>query len=110
MENRDWICEDVLSGKVKVQIIWKDDLALAFHHPNPRFKVHAMVVPKKHVSSLLDAAALDGTLLKSMVLAVQHAAAATGVDKTGFYFRCNAAFPEVTPHMHWHVIGVEPKE
>ena len=110
MASRDWFCEDVLSGKMKVQVIWEDDLVLAFHHPYPRFKAHAVVIPKKHISSILDKEALDGTLLKSMVLAVQKTAGAIRVDKTGFYLRCNAAFSEVTSHMHWHVIGVEPKE
>ena len=109
MANRDWICDDVLSGKTKVEVIWEDDYALVFHHPNPKFKVHVMVVPKKHVTSLMDKEALDGRLLASMVKGVQQAASLTGVDKTGFYFRGNAGFPEVTPHMHWHVIGVEPQ-
>ncbi len=109
MASRDWYCEEVLSGKQKVQIIWEDDRVLAFHHPYPRFKVHAAIIPKQHVSSILDTKALDSQLLTSMVLAVQKVTHLLGLDKTGFYVRFNAGKPDVTPHMHWHIIPLEPK-
>ncbi|OGO00483.1 MAG: hypothetical protein A2Y58_00215 [Chloroflexi bacterium RBG_13_51_52] len=109
MASRDWFCEDVLSGKMNVQVIWEDELVIAFHHPYPRSKTHAVIIPKRHVSSVLDPEAVDGLLLESMVLAVQKAAGILGVDRTGFYVRFNAAAPEVTPHMHWHIMAFEPK-
>jgi diadenosine tetraphosphate (Ap4A) HIT family hydrolase len=64
-----------------------------------------VVIPKAHVGSLLAAEALDGELLVSMVHAVQHAAREVGLDGgRGFYIRANTAAPEVTPHMHWHLL------
>jgi diadenosine tetraphosphate (Ap4A) HIT family hydrolase len=44
-------------------------------------------------------------LLSSMVRAIQEVARQLGLDHTGFYVRCNAAAPGVTPHMHWHIMG-----
>lgn len=105
MAYRDWYCEDVLSGKIEVVKVWEDERVLAFHHPRPKAEVHVVVIPKSHVPSLLDAAALDGALLSSMLLAIQHVARQLGLDKTGFYVRANAAAPGVTPHMHWHIMG-----
>jgi diadenosine tetraphosphate (Ap4A) HIT family hydrolase len=64
-----------------------------------------VVIPKRHVPSILDSMALDGELLSSMVRAVQETARQLGLDKTGFYVRTNAAAPGVTPHMHWHIKG-----
>ena len=106
MARRDWYCEDVLSGKLDVQRVYEDDRVLAFHHPTPASEIHVVVVPKSHVPSLLDAAALDGDLLSSMVRAIQATATSLGLlDGEGFYVRANAAAPGVTPHMHWHVLG-----
>jgi histidine triad (HIT) family protein len=105
MAHRDWYCEDVLSGKLEIKKVWEDERVLAFHHPQPQAEIHVLVIPKKHVTSLLDPLALDGALLSSMVLAVQEVARELGLDKTGFYVRANAAAPGVTPHMHWHIIG-----
>ncbi len=106
MARDDWYCDEVLSGKLEVERVYEDDLVLAFHHPRPVADVHVVVVPKTHVPSLLDASALDGQLLSSMIGAIQETASALGlVDGDGFYVRANAASPGVTPHMHWHVLG-----
>lgn len=105
MAFRDWYCEDVLSGKVEVRRVWEDDRVLAFHHPQPQAEIHVVVIPKSHVPSILDPAALDGALLSSMVQAVQATARELGLDRSGFFVRANAAAPGVTPHMHWHVKG-----
>lgn len=105
MAFRDWYCEDVLSGKIVVDKVWEDERVLAFHHPQPQAKIHVVVIPKTHVSSILDPAALDGALLVSMLQAVQVTARKLGLDKDGFYVRTNAAAPGVTPHMHWHIFG-----
>ena len=99
MAYRDWYCEDVLSGKLKVSKVWEDERALAFHHPKPKADIHVVVIPKDHVPSILDSAAVDGALLSSMVLAVQETAKALGLDQAGFYVRTNAAAPGVTPHI-----------
>ena len=113
MPRRDWYCEDVLSGKMKVEVIWEDELALVFQHPfpDPKAKQHAVVVPKKHVKSALSPEAANAKLLKSMMLAVQNTATALGMEKTGdgFYVTFNAESPGVTPHMHWHIRAPIPK-
>jgi histidine triad (HIT) family protein len=105
MAKRDWYCEDVLSGKIQIQPVWQDGHVLAFHHPSPRAETHVVIIPKSHVSSLLDPRAVDGTVLCSMVQAVQHSARAAGLSSKGFYVRINAGAPGVTPHMHWHILG-----
>jgi histidine triad (HIT) family protein len=105
MAHRDWYCEDILSGRVEVRVVWEDALVLAFHHPRPSSEIHVVVIPKDHVPSLLDPLAADGALLTSMILAIQQVAGYLGLDETGFYVRANAAAPGVTPHMHWHIKG-----
>lgn len=47
----------------------------------------------------------DGALLSSMIRGIQETAQRLGLDQQGFYVRANAAAPDVTPHMHWHVRG-----
>ena len=105
MARRDWYCEDVLSGKLKVDRLWEDERVLAFHHPRPKAPIHVVVIPKQHIQSILDPKALDGALLLSMVQAVQEVARKLGLDRGGFFVRTNAAAPGVTPHMHWHIMG-----
>ncbi len=108
MERRDWYCEDVLSGKINIKKIWEDDRVLVFYHPTPSTKCHAVVIPKKHIRSIMDPMAINGELLTSTFAGVQKAALALNLDQKGFYVRTNAVAPGVTPHMHWHVHEFEP--
>lgn len=105
MARRDWYCEDVLSGNLAVDVVWEDNRVLAFHHPQPTAEIHIVVIPKEHITSLLDPGARDGELLSSMVKAIQDSARVLGLDKGGFYVRSNVAGEGVTPHMHWHICG-----
>lgn len=105
MARRDWYCEDVLSGKIEITKVWENKQVLAFHHPRPQSEIHVVVIPKKHISSILDPQAADGILLSSMVVAIQEVARNLALDKNGFYVRVNAASEGVTPHMHWHIHG-----
>ena len=105
MARRDWYCEDVLSGKIEITKVWEDDQVLAFHHPTPKSEIHVVVIPKNHISSILDPQATDGSLLSSIVIAIQEVARILALDKVGFYVRTNAASEGVTPHMHWHIHG-----
>ena len=105
MPRPDWYCDDVLSGKLEVDKIWENDHVLAFHHPKPTAGIYVVVIPKKHIKSILEPEALNGDLLSSMVLAIQTTASKLELDRNGFYVRTNAATDGVTPHMHWHIYG-----
>ncbi|HET8569552.1 MAG TPA: Clp protease N-terminal domain-containing protein [Candidatus Limnocylindria bacterium] len=102
---RDWYCEDLLTGRVKAEVLWEDERAIAYRHPFPQSALHALVIPKKHVGSLLAPEAADPALLASMQRGAQSAATALGLDREGFQVVANVAGPDVTPHMHWHVKG-----
>lgn len=102
---RDWFCEDVLSGKRQVKVLYDDERVLGFEHPYPMYQIHGVVIPRAHVASLLAPEAVHGDLLMSMLKGVQAVARALGLEDKGFQLQANAAAPGVTPHMHWHVVG-----
>ena len=100
---RDWFCEDVLTGRATIERVFEDDLVLAFHHPRPIAPKHVVIIPKRHISSLLGPEALDPVLLVAMIRAVQEVAARLNVGTEGVKLTANAGAAGVTPHMHWHV-------
>lgn len=102
---RDWYCEDVLSGRLRVQVIYEAERVLGIRHPDPDAELHAVIVPKSHIESLMAAEFRDPALLISMLTAVQIIARELGLDRSGFRLEANALAPGVTPHVHWHVMG-----
>ena len=75
----------MLSGNIDIEKVWEDDQVLAFHHPVPQSEIHVVVIPKRHITSILDEEAADGVLLTSLILAIQNAARALALDTNGFY-------------------------
>jgi histidine triad (HIT) family protein len=92
----------IAAGTKKAQVIYETDAVLAFRKKRPRYTVHVKVIPKRHITSLLDVTAGDAPLLAEMVAAVQAVAARLNLD--GFRVEMNAGCYQRTQHLHWHVI------
>lgn len=92
----------IADGTKKAQVIYETDAVLAFHKKRPHYRVHVKVIPKRHITSLLDVTAGDAPLLAEMVAAVQAVAAQLDLD--GFRVEMNAGSYQGTQHLHWHVI------
>ncbi len=48
----DFYCDQVLSGRVSVERIAETGNVLAFHHTQPYWPVHIVIIPKRHIDSL----------------------------------------------------------
>ena len=69
----DFYCAQVLNGGRRVYIVHEDDVVVAYHHTRPFFTAaDIVVVPKQHVSSLLDPAA--DALLPALLAVVRSVA------------------------------------
>ncbi|WP_207640775.1 HIT domain-containing protein [Clostridium hydrogeniformans] len=49
----DFYCEEVLSGNTKVIKVLETENILAYYHTKPAYEEHIVVIPKKHISSLI---------------------------------------------------------
>ena len=52
--SEDFYCDEALSGRTPVEVVVETDDVLAFRHTRPFWPVHIVVVPKRHVPSLVD--------------------------------------------------------
>jgi len=100
----DFYCEEVLSGRTKVQIVMETDNVLAFYHTKPSYQSHIVVIPKKHILSLVSIEREDDSLLLAMLDMVKTVAGQT-VEKYG---ACrvitNLGEYQDSKHLHWHVV------
>jgi histidine triad (HIT) family protein len=69
----DFYFDEALSGRTPVRVVSETASVLAFHHTRPFWPVHIVVVPKRHVPSLVDLGGSDERVLHE-VLAVRVAA------------------------------------
>jgi histidine triad (HIT) family protein len=97
----DFYCDEVLSGRTPVRKVAETDTVLAYHHTRPFWPVHIVVIPKRHVASLL--AIDDELLLLELLLVVRRIA----VDVVAEYGACrvltNLGDYQESKHLHFHV-------
>ncbi len=46
-------CDEVLSGRTPLELLAESQRALAFRHTRPAYPVHVVVIPRRHLPSLL---------------------------------------------------------
>ncbi|HKE60182.1 MAG TPA: HIT domain-containing protein [Pyrinomonadaceae bacterium] len=105
----DFYCEEVLSGKTKVSIVRETDNVLAYHHTRPFWPTHIVVIPKRHISSLLTLTDEDGPLLLELIAVVREVAAEVIARHGACRVLTNLGSYQDSKHLHWHVNSGEPR-
>lgn len=96
----------IVAGEIPAIKIYEDDDVIAFNDIRPLAPVHFMIVPKKHVESLLVAEPVDQALLGKILLLAPKLARENGLD-AGFKTAINTgkAGGQEVFHLHVHVYG-----
>ena len=95
----------IAAGEIPCFKIYEDADFLAYLDINPFSEGHALVIPKTHVTGLLDA---SDDLLAALVACVKKVAAhlKTALPCDGFNILQNngAAAGQTVPHLHFHIV------
>lgn len=96
----------IVRGEIPCERVYEDDELLAFLDIQPVAPVHVLIVPKRHIATLYDAAVDDAPVLGKMLAVAPELARKQGA-RDGFRTIINTgrvAHQEVQ-HLHIHVIG-----
>jgi len=94
----------IIARQSPADITYEDDAVLAFKDIYPKAPVHHLIVPKRHIASLLEATEDDAAVLGRCLLVARQLAEATGYGGKGFRLGVNTG-PEggqVVYHVHVH--------
>jgi histidine triad (HIT) family protein len=99
-------CE-IVAGRIPSRVAYQDDTVLAFHDIKPEAPVHVLLVPKKHLASLLDLEPEDDALVGSLVRRARDLAKELGLGERGFrlVFNAGADAGYSVFHIHLHLLG-----
>ncbi len=93
--------------EVPSSIIYEDDVALAFEDAAPQAPVHTLVIPKRHISTVLDLKEEDDGLIGHLFRVAADVARDKAVDGPGFrvVMNTNRDAGQTVFHMHLHLLG-----
>ncbi len=97
----------ILEGEIPAELIYESDTAVAFRDINPQAPIHALVIPRKHISTINDIDVDDEAIIGSLYSAARHIAAAEGIADEGYraVMNCNEGAGQSVFHIHLHVLG-----
>ena len=96
----------IAAGEIPSKKLHEDDEFIAFHDIRPAAEVHFLVVPKRHVPSLLEVQASDEPMLGRLMTLVPRLAREQGLGG-GFKTAINTGADggQEVDHLHIHVLG-----
>ncbi|UOF90515.1 histidine triad nucleotide-binding protein [Fodinisporobacter ferrooxydans] len=103
----DCIFCKIIANEIPSKKVYEDDLVVAFHDIQPVAPVHVLVIPKKHIPSVLDLREEDTPYLAAIHSAIQTIANQLGLSEEGFRVITNTGKhgQQTVFHLHYHVIG-----
>ena len=99
-------CE-IVAGRVPARMAYKDDDVVAFHDINPQGPTHVLVIPRRHITSLLDLTPQEDALVGGLVRRARDLAVENELDGRGFrlVFNCGDDAGYSVYHIHLHLVG-----
>ena len=97
----------IAAGEIPSNKVYEDEYVYAFRDINPQAPVHILVIPKAHVASVLECAALPEGMCDRLMKVCGDIARAEGLDKTGFRIvsNCGKNGAQSVGHLHIHLMG-----
>ncbi|ABB57420.1 histidine triad nucleotide-binding protein [Synechococcus elongatus] len=104
--SEDTIFGKIIRREIPADIVYEDDLCLAFRDVAPQAPVHILVIPKQPIANLLEATAEHQALLGHLLLTVKAIAAQEGLTE-GYRTVINTgpAGGQTVYHLHIHLLG-----
>ncbi len=103
----DCIFCKIIKKEIPANIVYEDEEILAFRDINPVAPVHILVIPKKHIESILELKKEDEVLVGKIYTVINKIAEQEKIDKNGFRIivNCGEDGGQEVKHLHFHLIG-----
>jgi len=100
---------DIVSGKTSAYIVLEDEPSLAFLDNRPLFPGHCLLIPRKHIPTLVE---LDSTLIEKLFLNVKRLTQAVelAMQAEGTFVALNNKVSQSVPHLHIHIVPRRKKD
>jgi histidine triad (HIT) family protein len=96
----------IAQKEIPAAAVFEDDEIFCFNDISPQAPVHVLIIPKKHLDSLNDAAEEDIQMLGRILFKVKDLAVTLGLEN-GYRLvnNCGVDGMQSVQHLHFHLLG-----
>ncbi len=104
----DCIFCKIVKGEIPANIVYENEMVVAFNDISPQAPVHLLIIPKKHISSAVDLNQQDiKEVIPEIFLAITKLAKEFKLEDSGFRIvnNCGREGGQTVDHIHFHLLG-----
>ena len=103
------IFKKIIDRELSADIVYEDELCLAFRDIHPQAPVHLLLIPKKEIPSLAAVADDDAALMGHLMVVARKLAQQHKLD-VGYrlVINCGPVAGQTVDHLHLHIMGGRP--
>ena len=100
------IFSKIIRREIPADIVYEDDLAIAFKDVHPQAPVHILIIPKEPIAQLADAESKDHALMGHLLLTAKRVAQQGGLHN-GYRIVINTGSDggQTVHNLHLHLLG-----
>lgn len=97
----------IIKKEIPCKVVYEDESVYAFEDINPQAPVHILIIPKKHIPTVLEIKESDKDILFNMLEKANKIAIDRKIEKEGFrlVLNCNRGAGQSVFHIHLHLLG-----
>lgn len=103
----DCIFCKIIKKEIQSSIVYEDEEIIAFKDINPAAPIHILIVPKKHIPSLVELEKEDELLIGRIYTVINKVADIVGVKENGYrvIVNCGKDAGQEVGHLHFHFLA-----
>lgn len=97
----------IAAGEIPAKIVFSDERVVAFEDIEPQAPTHVLIMPRKHIDTVLDLTDEDQELVGYLHIVANKVAIERSLDEDGFRLvtNCKQAAGQEVLHLHLHLLG-----
>lgn len=104
------IFDKIINREIPADVVYEDDISLAFRDINPQAPVHLLIIPKQQIATINDIQDDHKELLGHLFTVARDLAKDMGFDETGYrvVMNCGEQAGQSVFHIHLHLLAGKP--
>ncbi|GAB5490619.1 MAG: purine nucleoside phosphoramidase [Phototrophicaceae bacterium] len=101
------IFKKIIDKEIPADIVYEDDLVLAFRDIEPQAPTHILIIPKKEIATVNDVTEADEQVLGRLMIVAAKIAKEQAIAESGYrlIINVNEHGGQEVFHLHMHLIG-----
>ncbi len=95
----------IIDKQINSEIIYEDDICVAFKDINPKSRVHLLIVPRKHIPKVSDMEEGDEKMMGHLIKVAKELAEKNECKGYQLLFNVGKEVGQIIFHVHLHLMG-----